>query len=272
MDNQKKIEEPEIWGAEFDLNLNDAPKKRYLILSQQRTGSTYISRRLCNIKDRFGVPSEYFHELAFRDLAPRILDKKKTNEKGKVLISLDQYIEKLENIRTTKDGFFGIKIQPHQLSNVFKKSQSNMINFLKRFDFIILLTRKDKLNQSVSASISAISNIWHPGKDAIKLTEDQKTRAYTLILRNLTRFHNEEILLLSLPKVINVPTKHFYYEDLERDPDNFFQEIVNFLSDSHDNMNFEETDFTEVPTKNESKLTKEFNSNFINFIKGKLAL
>jgi len=270
--NEKKIEEPELFSADFDLNTQQTPKKRYLILSQQRTGSTYISRRLCNISDRFGVPGEYFHELAFKNLAPRILNMSSNNDKEKKSISLHQYVDKLESLRTTNDGFFGMKIQPHHLSNVFKQNQGNMINFLKRFDFIILLTRKDKLNQAISTSISAITDVWHPGKDEIELTEAQKLRAYTLIVRNISRFHNEEILLLSLPKIINVPIKHFYYEDLERDPDAFFKEIVKFLSGSQEDINFVEDNFTEVPIKNESKLTKEFNSNFINFIKGRLAL
>lgn len=271
MDN-KKIEEPELFNDEFDLDPQQIPHRRYLILSQQRTGSTYIARRLCNISDHFGVPAEYFHETAFKTLAPRILNTDSSSNNGKIKISLEQYIGKLESLRTTKDGFFGMKVQPHQLSNVFKQNQSNMVNFLKRFNFIILLTRKDKLNQAISASISAITNLWHPGKNEIKLTDEQKLRAYTLIIRNLARFHNEEILLMSLPKIINVPIKHFYYEDLEKDPDNFFQEVIKFLTTSHENISYEENSFTQVPIKNVSKLTKEFNSNFINFVKGKLAI
>jgi len=51
----------EFYQSRFDAPAITVVSSRYIFYSSQRTGSNYLCRRLCNIKDRFGLPSEYLN-------------------------------------------------------------------------------------------------------------------------------------------------------------------------------------------------------------------
>jgi LPS sulfotransferase NodH len=109
------------FGARFDSETTAEPAFSYAILSSQRTGSNYLCARLSNIADRFGFPMEYLHADAIRLMGARLLPDVTGN------ISLDSYLRAVARVRTSRDGWFGTKVQPDQLLRPFGGNFENAI-------------------------------------------------------------------------------------------------------------------------------------------------
>jgi len=266
------LTEEEIFDVKYDITNENTITKRFIILSLQRTGSTYITRRLCNVLDEFGMPGEYFHENAIKTLLPRLVPIDKTVPDSEKKVSIESYIKAIEKVRTTGDGLFGMKVQPHQLANIFKSRRDLILKFIESFDQIIIMTRKNKFAQAVSTSISAISNEWHPGKKEIDFDAAKKRRAYELTAKNIYRHMQEEAFLLSFAKNSKKPILHIEYEDMEASPDIIFEKTIKFISQDESKKIETEDKLFEVPTKNSNSLSKEIEKNFIKFISGSLKL
>jgi len=251
---------------DFDQFPLKEPIKRYIILSMQRTGSYYISRRLCNIKNMFGIPSEYFHPKSIEAILPRLMKPFTISDYVDSRIALNDYLKYVERARTTDDGYFGIKVQPHQLQSIFNGDTSQIIDFISDFDKIILLTRQDKLAQAISVSKAICTNEWFDDHVSFDLQEKDLKHFYSLIASNISRFIEEEELLLMIKKKIGKKVLHISYEDLERDNIRIFNLIIEYLS-NQEKLLIEEIDsFTEVPKKNNSDLTAKIKKGFIKYI------
>jgi len=251
---------------EFDQLPLKSPQKRYLILSMQRTGSYYISRRLCNIKNMFGMPSEYFHPKSIEALLPRLMRPLTLNDYKIGRIKLNDYLKSVEFARTTDDGYFGMKVQPHQLQSLFNGDTDEIIHFISSFDKVIVLTRKDKLGQAISTCRAIYTNEWFDNQTTFHLENKDLKKFYSLIAGNIARFIEEEEFLLTAKEKIKKEILHINYEDLEQDNSKTFKAIINYLSGQND-LDFEELNsFVEVPKKNNISLTKEIKKNFIEYI------
>src|SRR5262252_6302708 len=100
----------DVSRAELDPRLDHPrdsdPTFRYVIFSQQRTGSRWLSSRLANL-GCFGVPAEYLNTA----LIPGICDRIKYPIKmvnGAYRFEVTAYLSAIERLRTSPSGRFGI--------------------------------------------------------------------------------------------------------------------------------------------------------------------
>lgn len=251
-------------GSEFDESQSNQLLKRYVILASERTGSTYLANRLCNIKNKFGVPSEYLNPRAIKLILPRLFGE------GKKQHTLVDYLKAIEGIRTTADGCFGIKIQPYWLLKNFKNRADQAKKFLHGYDYIIAITRRNKFEQALSHAIASITDDWHPGTKEINFDEATKKKAYIKMSASISRFIYEEDFILSIKDNYSKPFLHIEYENLDDNPEEIFQKIFTFLSQNDNHTVVEETSKFPIPQKNSSTLSKELKNNYFKFITGEL--
>lgn len=248
----------------YDLHPFKDPTKRYVVFSSQRTGSTYLCRRLCNVKGQFGMPSEYLNPVNVNLLVPRLLPGAGQQAKS---VGAGRYLKALQRARTTDDGYFGIKVQPQQLLGLMNRSNTNALKFLSGFDRVVLLTRRDKLGQAISGAVAVVTGKWFNDQKDAELSDAQIEGMFPLIARNLNRYFEEEQLILNVAKTIQRPVFSMQYEDVAADGEKAFRSLVNFLADG-EAVNIEEDEsFAAVPEKPEGKLAARVRERFIQFLK-----
>ena len=136
----------------FDFNIDAKLKKKYIILSSPRTGSTMLASALYN-SGVAGAPFEYFHKNL---LALRNNPERRPNE-------LNQYLEEMIARRTSPNGYFGMKLHFGQFEYLFGANPVATeigVKFISEFDKHILIYRRDKILQAVSALLASEAKIW----------------------------------------------------------------------------------------------------------------
>jgi LPS sulfotransferase NodH len=252
----------ELYRARHDLP-EAATAFRYLVFSSQRTGSNYLCRRLCNIKDRFGLPSEYLHPKAIAMMSGRLMPDANDGEK----IPLGKYLRGLERVRTTADGAFGMKVQPMQILTLVQKDRKSLLNFIGRFDRIVLMTRRDKLGQAISGAIAAQTGKWFDDGKEPELDAAQVASLFPVIAQNLVRYIEEERLILDIGRTISKPLLRIEYEEIEQDGPAAFNGLVDFLTGGQTAGLIEEGTLP-VTEKPPGKLAKELRKRFLDYIGG----
>lgn len=254
----------ELYQASYDILPFRQPSRRYLILSPQRTGSNYLCRRLCNVQDRFGLPSEYLHPKAIQMLSPRLApDDSRTGK-----IPLGKYMRGVEQARTTADGWFGVKVQPAQLLAVGGKNAPNIQSFVVGFDRLVLMTRRDKLGQAVSGAIAQMTGTWFNDGSEPVLDDGRLGALFPAIAHNLARYIDEERMILNIGRVIAKPLLRIEYEDIEKNGQAAFMNLVDFLSGGEPVVLDEKTT-TPVPKKPRGVFAGTVRERFIAYITGR---
>jgi trehalose 2-sulfotransferase len=136
----------------FDFNFEVKLKKKYLILSSPWTGSAMLASALYHT-GLAGVPFEYFHS---RLLKARNNPELRPNELG-------AYLDDIIKRRTSPNGYFGMKLHFEQFDYLFGRNPTLTtigIKFLSEFDKRILVYRRDKILQSVSALLAREDKVW----------------------------------------------------------------------------------------------------------------
>jgi len=138
-------------SSSLDISDGARPQHRYCIASTPRSGSTLISRMLLSSK-LAGDPKEY--------LNPSLIQA--WHQMNQRSISIPDYLKELEARRTSRNGFFGMKIHGSHLVELSKKIAAKEINLLiQNFDKFIFVTRKDKINQAISYFIARATGVFH---------------------------------------------------------------------------------------------------------------
>jgi LPS sulfotransferase NodH len=134
----------------------DLPKAEvtftYLILSQPRTGSTMITSALQS-SGLAGVPVEYFNHQHLVTL-PKPL----------TMVAVQKYYQDVVSRRTSANGVFGMKIHEEQFRSLFVQENTVKragVKFLKSFDRIILVSRRDKVAQAMSQLTAHRAQHWN---------------------------------------------------------------------------------------------------------------
>jgi LPS sulfotransferase NodH len=252
----------ELYRGRHDLP-ETAPSLRYLIFSSQRTGSNYLCRRLCNVKDRFGLPSEYLHPKAIAMMGRRLLPDAKPDER----VPLGKYLRGLERVRTTADGAFGIKVQPLQILALAQKDKKSLLNFIGRFDRIVLMTRRDKLGQAISGAIAAQTGKWFDDGKEPDLDASQIASLFPAIAQNMARYIEEERLILDIGRTVSKPLLRIEYEEIDQDGPAAFNGLVDFLTGGQVAGLVEEGKLP-VTEKPPGKLAKDVRKRFLDYIGG----
>lgn len=263
-DNETKLTAGQVlYQEKYDLLPFKDANRRYLILSSQRTGSNYLCRRLCNVKGRFGLPSEYLHPKAIQAMTPRLVDKPVNNGQ----IALGKYMRLVERARTSEDGWFGIKVQPAQLLVAVGRQEKTLLQFVQSFDRIVLMTRRDKLGQAVSGAIAQSTGKWfNDGAEPI-IDDARIPSLFPAIASNLARYVEEERMILNIGKVIAKPLLRIEYEEIEQDDQAAFINLVDFLSAGAD-VTLDESGGVDIPEKPPGDFAQAVRGRFLKFIEG----
>lgn len=254
-----------FYDQRFDIAAAPGVASRYIFFSSQRTGSNYLCRRLCNVRDRFGLPSEYLNANAIKIVAPRLAGAAAGDARA---LKLGQYLRGLERIRTTADGCFGIKVQPRQLLARLPRGDGWAVRFLQRFDHIIVLTRRDKLAQAVSGSIAEATGAWVSDGNDPDLTEEALAKLCPDVALKLDRYIREELLMVDAAARSGRPTVHIDYEEILASPDTAFDAVLSFLGEPRGAAGVEETGMVPVPQKAPGVPAQRLKQHFLEFITG----
>jgi len=142
----------EVMSRERDVRSDTgAPRVRYLLCATPRCGSNLLSLALQNTGIA-GVPHEY--------LNPRLMWGWVRRTGCGVPFDVVDYLEGIEAVRTTPNGVFGLKVHFYHLPLIWGRDRAGMLDFLSRFDHLILLGRGDKLAQAVSLYRAQVTQIW----------------------------------------------------------------------------------------------------------------
>ena len=127
-------------------------RNRYAILSSPRSGSTLLSRMLFKT-GMAGDPLEY--------LNPYLLKLERTRT-GMNNLTYADFVKDMERRRTSENGMFGMQIHYSHFISAFpgNKLTVPMANFIRGFDKLIWVRRRDRMRQAVSFAIAQKTGAW----------------------------------------------------------------------------------------------------------------
>lgn len=181
---------------------------RYAIFSLPRTGSDLLSVYL---RQRgAGMPFEYFNPHYVFKFADRLGGR---NPAGRIVVP--ELFARLEAKRT-KQGMFGVKVQPDQLMLIASEKKNAARTILRRFDRIILLRRRDRLMQAVSLARARLTNQWHVrGDDEMVRVSRESPILFPLIAESLRKIMEDELFMAELVSAFDPQhVRSLWYEDL----------------------------------------------------------
>ncbi len=139
------MSEADQFGESFDFPPFEGQPKVYLIASSQRTGSHYLCHLFFST-GRLGSPFEYFHRRNFKTFRKRFQTKRP-----------EPTMRKLMAMRTSPNGWFGIKAHWGQFSN---REDLGFEPSLVPVDRYVYLKRRDQVLQAISRSIAVQTQQW----------------------------------------------------------------------------------------------------------------
>jgi LPS sulfotransferase NodH len=248
-----------LFLPEHDLVPYREPTRGYLILAPQRTGSNYLCRRLCNVRGRFGMPSEYLNPVAIRMLAPRLLPGTAADQ-----VPFAAYMAAVQRARTSADGWFGIKLQPAQLA-AFAPGDQALFEFAASFQRIVVLSRRDKLGQAISGTLAQLTGTWFNDGTPSAIDHSRFPELFPAIAANLARYIEEDRRLAALGKALARPWLRIEYEEILADGQAAFEQLVEFLSVDEPVMLDEAADVA-VPAKPPVEISEALRARFLQYI------
>lgn len=187
----------------------------YLLLSQARTGSTMLEERL---RARgLGMPFEY--------LNPQLMELLSERWAGRREIPFARYLDLLKQNRTAPGGTFGFKALATQLERQFPNAAAAR-NFIVGFDRIVVLCRRDKLAQAISAIRAEQTGQWTA---ALAPTGREPKYDAVAIARRVYGFLAQERAIDALRIEKDRPLLRIRYEDMRDDPEGRWAEVQKFL-------------------------------------------
>lgn len=211
-------------GPEYDQPAIAAPRQRYVIFSQQRTGSNVICAALINA-GAFGVPGEYMHPRVIQTIAKRTPDFAPNTKQ----LPLRDYLAQVARIRSTDNGVFGIKVQPYQLFPRFKNNLDRTAAFLSEFDQVVFLRRNNLLRQAISGSIGQITKKWRNYGEEHDLPQMPDEQMTFIVSQVLTQYLKDDLLMQGVMAKVTAPKITRSYEDFLAEPDGFIAGLRDFL-------------------------------------------
>ena len=255
----------EFYGARYDVVSAPPVGSRYIFFSSQRTGSNYLCRRLCNVSGRFGLPSEYLNPQAVKTVLSRLGP---VAGGGARAVTLDDYLRRVEGVRTTSDGTFGIKVQPNHLLPRLPNAEGSVVRFLQGFERIIVLTRRDKLAQAVSGSIAEATGKWFADGERPALQEADLKRLCPDVALKLNRYIQEELMMKRAAAATGRAILQVSYEEILTVPDETFNRVLVFLGEPRGTTGVEEGKAVLVPKKPPGDTAQQLTGLFLSFIRG----
>lgn len=127
------------------------PTRRYLIVGEPRCGGSMLAEAL-RLTGQAGVPLEYLNPRLVKVFAERHGLTDRTT-------LLRQYISFLLRRRTTPNGVFMLKALIAQIVPFHRRGPA-AVQFLRKFERVVLIHRRDKLAQAVSFYRAVRTDAW----------------------------------------------------------------------------------------------------------------
>lgn len=195
-------------------------RMRYLLLSQARTGGTFLCEALSR-SGMAGVPSEYLNPAAITAMAKRL------GASGG--IALPRLMEELERRRTTSNGVFGLHLHLEQLRKPLE-TEERILRWLQRFDRIILLVRRNKLAQAVSLERALQTSDWFRSASD---KEDRNVASLEIrpssLAAHIMRLFEQESVMRRYTAALGRPVLDIDYETLDSDFAGLWPMVTGFL-------------------------------------------
>lgn len=194
------------FGEGYDHPHFEGERKTYLLASSPRSGSHYLGHLLWETGD-LGSPLEYFH--------PRHLKKwkEKLNTRDEVTV-----FRRILARRTSPTGWFGVKAHWAQFSIV---RDSVQLQKLFGFEKYILITRRDKLAQSISLVLAQATKAWI----SFQKTQEAPEYDFVAIQRGMKQLEAQEAQWKNYFVSCGIEPIIVEYEDLVADPRAVVQSI-----------------------------------------------
>ncbi len=126
-------------------------ERRYALLSTPRCGSNLVGDML-QATGAAGDPMEY--------LNGRYIAAWARLRGAPLQFDMARYMAEMETRRTTPNGFFGVKIHFEHLQQIWNGRELAAAQWLRRYDRVVLLWRRDKIAQAVSLHKARVTQIW----------------------------------------------------------------------------------------------------------------
>lgn len=145
-------------GPDWDLPRFHGARRRYLVASTPRTGSTLLCRALWDTC-RVGAPKEYCNPMQLRDWAVRAGSRSHRLLTGPLVGlagrgwsrgRLQRHLDLVEGLRTGPTGWFGMKVHRHHFERWGGFEA----------DVVVRIVRDDRLAQAVSWARARQTNRW----------------------------------------------------------------------------------------------------------------
>jgi trehalose 2-sulfotransferase len=208
---------------DYTSSVRDLPetpvRMRYLVLSQPRTGGTFLCEAL-ERSGEAGIPTEYLNPAAILAMTRRL-------KRGPV--TLRRLMQELERRRTTSNGLFGLHLHLEQLRKPLQSGERS-IEWMRRFDRVIMLYRRDKLAQAISLDRALQTSAWFrdEGNDTTTETSAIEVRP-SRIVAHLTRLFEQEAIMRRSVEALAKPVLEIDYESLDTDFAGIWLKVTKFL-------------------------------------------
>lgn len=189
-----------FYSAAYDLPAPvSVPLRSIMLAVTPRSGSTYVGLELWRT-GQFGVPLEYLNPVRRIDMLSRVANG-----------DCSAYWQEVKKRRTSANGIFSCKAFAPDLVQV-EQNYPGLSRDIHN-DFIIYLSRRDKVDQAISFAKAEQTGKWH------STTKHGKPAAYDLnfIDAMLARIHAHEQAWESIFSALKVEPLRIDYEDFVSD-------------------------------------------------------
>ena len=207
-----------VLDERLDFNHFVPLKKSYIVASSYRSGSNYFCWELWRT-GVLGAPVEFLNPY---DALPVLMNRFKASSPA-------DYITKLIQRRSSKNGVFGLKTHSHHFE-VFLKQYPQLLEALAPVTFIHI-NRRNKLAQAVSMAKALQTDFW-----TSRIESERPPVQYDreLIAKCLEEVEQQELKWPRWFEAHNIEPFRVVYEDLIADTPKVIRRIVEFLGVEND--------------------------------------
>lgn len=234
-----------LYDAEFDYSSPVTPTKFYAVATFARTGSNYLCEELWRT-GQLGAPYEYFN---YHNLMLKMI-------KRLGVESMQDYAQRLFEIRTSPNGVFGVKLFPEHIKFM------HLAHLMWRFQNLkfIYLERKNVLAQAISYTKAVQTSQW----SNYDIAQSEASYDYNSLLTCLGRIEQARKFWENYFRENKIQPYRLTYEQFISSPDYFIKDILRQFGFEHD-----PAATVDVPAfkKQEHKNSSDWNERFYNDLK-----
>ena len=218
-----------LYDARFDFLTPTAPTTFYAVATIPRTGSSFLCEKLWRT-GQLGAPYEYFN---YQNLMIQMILRLGVN-------SLQDYVKRIFELRTSPNGFFGFKLFPEHFQFM------RLAQILWRFPHLkfIYLVREDILAQAISYNRSMQTSQW----SNYDIPQSEAKYDYNSLLSSLGKIEQSINFWGNYFRNNNIQPYRITYEQFISDPDSETENILNVFG-----LKYDKSITVDIPEFNKQK-------------------